>query len=248
MLLPPLCADTVTFSCTRADRLSPALAAEAFDTPTTEVERDFATLLDGGAIPLTLSEGDTLLCQGLALPMLVEDCPLWYLYALVTPPIARGHGHLRTLLRECAATAQQKKVHGLCLLPANQSLAEAYRRMGFDLAYPVGAPAIATKEDGLALRTLSVPTRCEPITARELYGALPQALSPLLFEYALTTVADLARPVLIDGTPALSGIDDPCTLLAIADDRMAARVSSPELLLMPLGGRLPRLIPEPIPR
>lgn len=212
-----------------------------------ETEADFATLLAGGALPLTLSEGDTLLSQGFALPMTVDGCPLWYLYALVTAPKARGRGCLRTLLEGCAATARAHRVHGLCLLPADAGLAEAYRRMGFWIAYPIGAPAVVTDE-GYALRTEVTPTRCEPISGGELMRALPAALPKPLFDFSLTTLLGIAQPMCLDGIPALADPRDPSRLLAIGEGGNARRVSAPELLLKPLGGRLPELIPEPIPR
>ena len=212
-----------------------------------EAADDAAALLAGGALPLTLTEGDVLLSQGFALPMTVDGCPLWYLYALVTAPKARGRGCLRTLLEGCAAAARASGVNGLCLLPADEGLAEAYRRMGFWLAYPIGAPATVTDE-GYALRTATQPTRCEPITGRELMQALLTALPVALFDFSLTTLKDVARPMRLDGVPALADPRDPTRLLAIGEGGHAHRVSAPELLLRPLGGRLPELIPEPIPR
>ena len=236
------------FSADRGDKLSPALAAEAFDIPLAEAEKDFKTLLDGGALPLTLCEGDTLLCEGFALPMQVEGTSLIYLYSLVTAPKERGRGYLRTLLNECTAMAHARGINGLCLLPASQALAAAYRRMGFWLSYPIGAPAIPTENEGLALRLTSPPTHCVPMSADELRTSLPPALSPTLFEYALSTISHFAIPMRLDGVPALVSPTNHCALLAIGDEQNALRISAPALLLKPLGGRLPSLIPEPIPR
>ena len=121
------------------------------------------------------------------------------------------------------------------------------RRMGFWIAYPIGAPAEVT-EGAYALRTAAPPTKCERITADELRSALPAALPKPLFDFALTTVQDVALPMRLDGIPALADPRDPTRLLAIGEGGNARRVSAPELLLKPLGGRLPELIPEPIPR
>lgn len=238
----------MTFSSERGELLSPALYAEAFSVPTEEAARDLATLLAAGALPLTLSEGDEVLSQGFALPMLSEGCPLLYLYALLTAPKARGRGCLRTLIKGAEELGRALGASGLCLLPATEALADAYRRMGFYLAYPIGAPAAVTVADELALRTEHAPRVSEPMTAEAFRAAMPRALPPALFDFALSTVSALVQPMMLDGVPALACPDDPTCLLAMGEGGALRRVSDPVLLLKPLGGRLPCLIPEPIPR
>ena len=226
--------------------LSARLYAEGFSLPLTEAEADLDTLIAGGAIPLTLAGDGQVLSQGIGIPIDTGDGPILYLYALTTDRAARGQGLLRTLLRECADAARARGFSALCLLPASAALADAYRRMGFTEALPVGgAPHIESATD-LALRLDEGARPITPKERHELYRAMGQTMPEALFDFTLSTLAPAVLPMRTDEGYALALASDPRYALAASYE--AVRVANHTLLAAPLGGRLPIGIYEPLPR
>lgn len=223
---------------------SARLYAEGFSVTEEEAESDLTALLAAGAIPLTLSEGGSVLSQGLGIRIEADEGPLLYLYALTTDRAARGRGLLRTLLRECAAMALRRGIKALCLLPADESLRAAYRRMGFTEELPAGgAPLVADKAD----LSLLLPLAAIPDNDRDaLYEALGGHMTRAMFDYTLSTLSPAVIPARCAGAPALVLADDPRYALAAACP--ATRVGHHTLLAMPLAGVIPTRIPEPLPR
>ena len=236
------------FSFTDGGALSPLLYAEAFGTTREEAEDDIAALLAGGALPLTLTEGGVTLSQWIALPIFAEGIPLLYLYALATLPASRGQGCLRTLLEKTAKMARGEGYHALLLLPATPSLAEAYARMGFTEARPAGgAPVIEKGADLALLRAKEAPIA--PMSQEEAVRAFAGGLSAPLLDYTLKTLAPAVLPYRAGDAAYLLLADAPrYALAARGGDTTRQGEGLTPLLLRPLGGALPREIPEPLPR
>ena len=235
----------VSFSAD-APVLSARLYAEGFSLPISEAEADLDALIKGGAIPLTLSGDGRVLSQGIGIPIDTGDGTVLYLYALTTDRAARGQGLLRTLLRECADAARAMGFSALCLLPASDALADAYRRMGFTEVLPAGgAPHIEAAAD-LSLRLDTAWAPITPEMRHDLYKAIGQTMPEALFDFTLSTLAPAVLPVKTDEGYALALASDPHYLLAASF--RAARVANHTLLAAPLGDRLPIGIYEPLPR
>ncbi|MBO7762447.1 MAG: hypothetical protein J6T24_06585 [Clostridia bacterium] len=229
-------------------RLAPSahLYAEGFSLSIAEAEADLAALLTSGAIPLTLSCGDRVLSQGLGIEIDTDCGALLYLYALTTDRAARGQGLLRTLLEEIRTTAAEMGFSALCLLPASDALDKAYRRMGFTVEIPAGGGPTVTAPTDLALY---LDEGARPIREDEgeaLYEALGQHMTKGMFDYTLSTLAPAVIPMRTEGGYALVHAHDPHYALATLCP--AKRVGKSTLLAMPLGGRMPVSIPEPLPR
>ena len=92
-----------------------------------------------------------MLSQGVGIKIDTDRGALLYLYALTTDHAARGQGLLRTLLKEIAVMAEKRGFIGLCLLPADDALRCAYRRMGFTTECPAGGAPLITVFADLAL-------------------------------------------------------------------------------------------------
>lgn len=226
--------------------LSPRLYAEGFSLPLDEAKNDLRRLSHAGALPLSLSCEGSVLSQGFGIPINTENGAVLYLYALTTAPAARGQGLLRTLLRESAVMARAKGFSALCLIPADATLAHAYRRMGFtEELFAGGAPHIETPAD-LAIR---LDLAACPIGAEEheaLYGALGQHMTREMFDFTLSTLAPAVLPMKAEEGYALALADDPRYALAASFPTHRARPHT--LLTAPLCGRLPDGIFEPLPR
>ena len=226
--------------------LSARLYAEGFSLPCAEAENDLDTLMRGGAIPLTLSDRGRVLSQGIGIPINTGDGTMLYLYALTTDRSARGQGHLRTLLRECTKAARAMGFSALCLLPASDTLADAYRRMGFTEELPAGgAPHIEAKKD-LALRLDTPASPIAPEDRPNFCKAIGHAMPEPLFDFTLSTLAPTVLPMITDEGYVLALASDP--RYALAASFRAVRVANHTLLAAPLGGRLPIGIYEPLPR
>ena len=235
----------LSFSAERP-ALSARLYAEGFSLPLDEAKADLGALLRGGAIPLTLSAEGCVLSQGIGIPINTGNGTVLYLYALTTDRAARGQGLLRTLLRECAGMALDGGFAALCLLPASDALADAYRRMGFTEALPAGgAPHIEAKED-LALRLNTAARPIAPKERHDFYKAIGHTMPEALFDFTLSTLAPAVLPMKTDAGYALALASDP--RYALAASSRATRVADHTLLAAPLGGRLPIGIYEPLPR
>lgn len=225
---------------------SPALYAAGFGLPQEEAEDDTARLFLGGALPFSLSDGGEVLSQGLALPISVEGERLLYLYALTTAEGARGQGLLRTLIEGAKASATAHAYTALFLLPASRALTAAYRRMGFERAYPAGgAPQLLSPLD-FDLLLPEAPDFCE--IGREQFPT--HLVSGGLSAFCLSSLGDDALPVQIGGEYAILSRTDPrrALLLPPAWEKRAERMGDHTLLLCPLLGNPPSEIVEPLPR
>ena len=236
------------FSVTDSAAISPTLYAEAFGMSAEEASADIAALTEGGALPLTLSNGGVTLTQGFALPLIADGLPLLYLYALATLPAARGQGHLRTLLERAADYARGAGYRALVLLPANEALAEAYTRMGFTETRTAGGAAALGRASDLTYL-------CEgegapvPIEVEECLPPLGGALPAPLLAFAIRSLAPAVLPYRVGESICLLLATD--LRHALCADRCHAIHKTTDrhrLLLRPLGGRLPEAIPEPLPR
>jgi predicted N-acetyltransferase YhbS len=241
----------VTFSLGEDAPFSVPLYAEAFGIDEAEAKADISTLLSaGGALPFSLSEDGRVLSQGISIPFWADGAvPVSYLYALATDPASRGQGLLRTLIRETADQARRSAYSALCLLPADQALADAYRRMGFTEERPAGAaPTVGGCAD-LSLRFDRVPDFL-PCPIDELRIPFGNALSAGVFAYAFASLGDRVMPCRIGEEHAILSREDPRCAMAVTEGLSSSvrRVSDPRYLLMPLVGALPNEIPEPLPR
>ena len=226
--------------------LSARLYAEGFSLSQEDAEKDLAALLSAGAIPLTLSACGTVRSQGVGIKIDTDRGAMLYLYALTTDQAARGQGLLRTLLRETAALAKKQGYIGLCLLPADDALRSAYRRMGFTEERPAGGAPLITAATDLALY---LDKAAEPLTETDgeaLYAALGQHMTRAMLDYTLSTLAPAVLPMKAMGGYALALACAPHHALAASSP--AKRIESHTLLAMPLGNELPSSIPEPLPR
>lgn len=245
---------SLSFLCGRSATLSPELHAEAFGGTVGEAVSDLSALLSGGAIPLTLSREGEVLSQGIGIPLWADTAlPVLYLYALTTAPSARGQGLMRTLLREVAEPFRRSAYTALCLLPADDALAAAYRRMGFSHHRPAGGAAVLRSADDFSFCFPALPD-FEPCSFEEARVPLGMTLSRELFAYTAASLGEgvtAARTRMPYGYEyALLFRDDPHYALAVTDG-LSARVTrqgTHELLLTPLGTTLPGSVPEPLPR
>ncbi len=228
---------------------SPRLHAEAFGTDGAEATATLKAFLEAGAIPLLLYEGDTLVSQGLGIPLTVEGSRMLYLYALATDAAARNRGFLRTLLKETASAFVARGYRALCLLPADVPLADAYRRMGFSCAYPAGALPLPEEEGDFSLYAETPPALTPTDDLELLHAALGQAMSRPLFALTLSTLADTVYPASLGKEAALISRRHPGCALAVSPGLRHAyrRRPTADLLLMPLGDE-PMAPPEPLPR
>jgi predicted N-acetyltransferase YhbS len=241
----------MTYSFGEGAPFSVSLYAEAFDVPLAEAESDLAALLSmSGVFPVSLREGGRVLTQGIAIPLWADGTvPVLYLYALATEPASRGQGLLRTLIREIAVRAKESSYSALCLLPADEALAAAYRRMGFTEERPAGGGPVLGRADTLSWILTAPPdfSPCPPDALRIPFGnALPREI----FAYAFSSLGERVMACRIGGEYAILHKEDPRYALALTEGlRATARpCDHHRYLLMPLGGALPRSIPEPLPR
>lgn len=241
----------MTFAFGENAPFSLSLYAEAFGIERAEAEADLSSLLSrGGAFPFSLSEDGCAVSQGIFIPLWADGIiPVAYLYALATAPASRGQGLLRTLIRETAGEARRSAYAALCLLPADEALADAYRRMGFTEERPAGgAPTIVSEAD-LSL-CFDAPPPFVPCTPEELRIPLGNALPRGILSYALSSLGERMMPCRIGEEYAILYQNDPRYALTVTEGLLPSvrRVSDHRSLLMPLAGALPKAIPEPLPR
>ncbi len=229
--------------------LSPRLYAEGFGGSEGEAEAALSALSRAGAVPLRLSCGEAPLSQGAAIPLSVDGCRILYLYALSTAVAARGQGHLRTLIKETARWAAAEGVTALCLLPADEGLSAAYRRMGFTLALPAGANALSAGGEEFSLYAEAPLTPMPTEDRAFLYSALGGAMSRAAFDFTLDTLADSCFTARWEKEAAILSRKDPRRALAVTEGLSPTYRVCPaaHLLVMPLVGNVPP-IPEPLPR
>ncbi len=239
----------MTFSFGPSAPFSVELFSDAFGMSYGEAEADFRTLLEAGAQPFSIRDEGTVLSQGIGIPFSVEGRWLLYLYALATARAARGRGLLRTLLGEVAESAAGAGYSALTLLPASEALSEAYGRMGFKERYFAGgAPVIKTGDD-LFLR-IGGNFPMEKAEGSALYRALGRHLSPALFDFTLSTLGEHVAAFHLgeEGYALLSPEDSTCALAVSEGMSARERDGGAAFLLLPLRGRPPRRLPEPMPR
>lgn len=235
----------VSFSTDPA-RLSAALYADGFSLSAAEAAADLTALLQAGALPLTVSLGGRVLSQGLGIGIDTDCGAMLYLYALTTDRTARGQGLLRTLLKESAAEAALRGFIGLCLLPADAALREAYRRMGFTLELPAGGASSIAAPCDLALCLKKEAKPLEEEQREGFYEALGRHMTRGMLDYTLSTLAPAVIPMRAENGYALALAKNPH--YALAATAPASSNGTHTLLAMPLGERMPPSIPEPLPR
>lgn len=79
----------------------------------------------------TLREQGRTVAMAVSIPVTLSEQSGRYLYAVCVAPEQRGKGYFRTLMRQCEAQAADLGASFLCLVPADEALAETYRRMGY---------------------------------------------------------------------------------------------------------------------
>ncbi len=228
---------------------SPRLYAEAFGTTVTEASETLSALLSAGAIPLLLFEGNSLVSQGIGIPLTVDGGRILYLYALTTDAAARNRGFLRTLLKETANAFAARGYRALCLLPADTALASAYRRMGFTLSFPAGALALPAESEDFSLYTEAPPAFRPTDDLDLLHASLGQAMSLPLFALTLESLADVVYPARFGEETALISRRHPGCALAVSPGLLPLyrRRPTADLLMLPLT-KDAAPPPEPLPR
>lgn len=90
------------------------------------------------AVPLVLREDGTVVSMLFVIPTIIETpsarYPAGYIYAGATRPDKQGQGYYRRLLEFAREVAQKQGLAALFLRPADDALAQSYRRMGFSVS------------------------------------------------------------------------------------------------------------------
>ena len=141
------------------------------------------------AAAIVRMEGDSIVFQGLAIPVERGGQIGYYLYALCTAPARRGRGYLRAALAYLKERAAAEGCTFLLLIPATPELAAAYRRMGFTEECPLTADENGRRA-ALYLPRTGEETPFDGDYAR-LYAAGPRALPFSCFTAALMSVSDI---------------------------------------------------------
>ena len=96
-----------------------------------ESVREFFAIDD--VITLTEYESCELVAMASLVPLTTEGGMRgFYAYGVCVHPNHRGKGAFRRIMSSCEAYAKECEADFVCLIPADERLAESYRRMGYD--------------------------------------------------------------------------------------------------------------------
>ena len=132
-----------------------------------------------------------------------HEIPVGYIYAGATATLYRGQGWYRRLIEYAASEAISRGYGGLFLRPADEALAESYRRMGFTV--PLYTAKIAPSSDN--------GRKTDVITyTREKHEWFSRALVPhILWSSAVTDYLDVfTTAYLTENDGVLLSSDDVC--------------------------------------
>lgn len=151
-----------------------------------EVKALLALLAPDGKLLYAEADGK-IISMGLLFPCLLSGERGYYLYALCTSPAYRRRGYLRALIARARELGEADGAAFMLLIPADDTLAEAYRRLGFRVPVPLTADA-GGKQFYLPMTTEDR----FPFDGDfdRLYALSDKRRSPALFRAALISVAE----------------------------------------------------------
>ena len=79
-----------------------------------------------------------------------------YIYAVVTAPVHRGKGLCRKLMADTHNLLTQQGYHSVMLVPADESLREMYRKMGYENCTGISEISCTAADNAVQIRNVTV--------------------------------------------------------------------------------------------
>ncbi len=130
---------------------------------------------------LSLYQQDTLIAMATLVPV-KTDAGLtgYYVYGVCTHPNYRGKGVFKHLMERCERYTKEKNADFLCLIAADKSLADTYRRMGYSFSVSLAGNDLTEGSVGIGSVSESFSKFAEPDENSDtegLYGLLKPLFS-----------------------------------------------------------------------
>ena len=137
----------IAFSASPLSQVDTRLWESVFGDSQEDIEKALTSFSSSGVCVSMKCNGVTL-AQFVGIEASLSDKRGIYVYALCTAPDARGRGYMKELLDLASEHFCECGYEFLFLLPANETLACTYKRLGFSIAVPAYAtPSPVCEED-----------------------------------------------------------------------------------------------------
>ena len=186
----------ISFSVSPTSQLDTRLWEDVFGDSQEDIEKAIVSFSSSGVCASLKCEGKTL-AQFVGIEASVSSRRGIYVYALCTAPDERGRGYMRELLDLASEYFCERGYSFLFLLPANEALSSAYKRLGFSLCAPAYAtPSPECEEDffGIGEGELFKYAYCDfDGDVKKLYETSSKVFSYDVFKYCISLLPDKAE-------------------------------------------------------
>ena len=186
----------ISFSVSPTSQVDTRLWEEVFGDTQEDIEKALASFSSSGVCASLKSEDKTL-AQFIGIEASVSSWRGIYVYALCTATSERGRGYMRELLNLASEYFCESGYSFLFLLPANEALSSAYKRLGFSLCAPAYAtPSPEREEDFFGIcdgESFKYAYRDFDGDVKKLYETSSKVFSYDVFKYCISLLPDKAE-------------------------------------------------------